>query len=186
MDTFSKKVAMLFGLPGWAVELLQVVVIVIAGVVILEIGLRAFDRFAKRTQFDLLSFRPIRTLMHWLGFILILALVLATFGIDLFTALSAVLTLVAVGFVAMWSVLSNIFCTFLILLFRPFRIGDTVEFPGEEVSGHVVELTNLYTILEAKDGAIYHVPNNLFFQKTLRKRKTVPGSNVSDTGKTIP
>jgi len=84
------------------------------------------------------------------------------------------LALVAIGFVAVWSVLSNALCSLLLVLFRPFDLDDFVEFPGEEIQGRVKDLNILYTILETADGALYQVPNNVFFQKTIKR---IPGAS---------
>jgi small-conductance mechanosensitive channel len=86
-------------------------------------------------------------------------------------AVSTILAMVGVGFVAMWSVLSNTMCTFVLILSRPFRIGDHVELVGDAASGTVVDLTFIYTTLRAEDGSLLRIPNNLFFQKIMRCRE---------------
>lgn len=89
---------------------------------------------------------------------------------------------VAVGFVAVWSVLSNLLCSILIVTFEPFAVGDDVEIiepvGGTGLRGRVVTLSLLFTTLaettdEGLTGALVQVPNNIFFQKTIRKRPTV-------------
>ena len=45
----------------------------------------------------------------------------------LWTAFTGFAAVGAVAFFAAWSVLSNIFCTFLIFTTRPFRLGDQIE-----------------------------------------------------------
>ena len=102
--------------------------------------------------------------------------------------LSAIIATIAVGFVALWSVLSNVVCAVLILTFRPFRQGDTIELlepSGPSIKdgtrfrgliGIVDEVNLMFTSLhEANDegertGYELRVPNNTFFQKTIRVR----------------
>ncbi|MFW6241937.1 MAG: mechanosensitive ion channel family protein, partial [Thermodesulfobacteriota bacterium] len=72
----------------------------------------------------------LRLALKWLLFVFGLLLALQQTGVSLnnvWTTLSAVLTLVAVGFVAVWSILSNFLCTLILLIFQPFRIGDEIE-----------------------------------------------------------
>jgi small-conductance mechanosensitive channel len=164
----SMQISSATGLPLWLVDSLQVVVLVFLGLVVLKVLLSAFDRFARRASLEPLAMRPLRTGLRWVGFAAIAGLVFGKFGMNLFVILSTVLTLVAIGFVAVWSVLSHFLCTYLIVLFRPFRVGDRVDFPGEDIGGRVVEMTNLFTILEDGRGARFHVPNNAFFQKTIK------------------
>lgn len=93
--------------------------------------------------------------------------------------LSAALVALAVGFVALWSVLSNAVCALLILSIRPFRMGDRVEIlepsdrkPG--IVGRVCDLSLMFTTLEVEDEevddqrALLRVPNSIFFQKAMR------------------
>jgi len=72
-------------------------------------------------------------------------------------------------------VLSNTLCTLMIMLFRPFGVGDEVEFTGEPVKGRVIDLNFIYTTLDADDGSVLQVPNNLFFQKVVRRRRNSAG-----------
>ncbi|WJI14158.1 mechanosensitive ion channel family protein [Pseudoxanthomonas winnipegensis] len=100
-------------------------------------------------------------------------------GTVLWTAFTGFATVGAVAFFAAWSVLSNIFCTFLIFIVRPFRLYETVELleNGEKpgIKGKVIDVNLLYTTLQeeaAGDGApatSVQVPNNWFFQRGIRR-----------------
>jgi small-conductance mechanosensitive channel len=95
--------------------------------------------------------------------------------------LSTALLAVALGFVAAWSILSNATAALLVLILRPFRIGDTVELmdpTGEPMGGNVTDMNLMFTTLtlppvegDSDDRpAVLNVPNNLFFQRVLRTR----------------
>jgi hypothetical protein len=85
--------------------------------------------------------------------------------------LAPVVGMVAIGFVAVWSVLSNALCTLIILVDRPFEVGDELEFAGEPVQGKVADLNFIYTTLRAADGSCLQIPNNLFLQKATRGQR---------------
>lgn len=88
----------------------------------------------------------------------------------LWSMVLAALSLVAIGFVAMWSILSHMLASVLIVVFRPFREGDRVEIVGDDaVLGEVTDLNPVYTTLRADDGGTLQIPNNLFFQKVLKR-----------------
>jgi small-conductance mechanosensitive channel len=121
-----------------------------------------------------------RGVARWLIGIAITLLALQQFGIPVSTvwgAVSAFAVLIAVGFVAVWSVLSNVLCSILLIVFAPFRIGDEIEIiestGGTGLRGTVIGLNVLYTALEetCDDGrhCVVQVPNNIFFQKTIRR-----------------
>jgi small-conductance mechanosensitive channel len=70
----------------------------------------------------------------------------------------------------MWSILSHMLASILIVIFRPFEVGDSVEIVGDDpVRGEVMDLNPVYTTLRAEDGGTLQVPNNLFFQKALKR-----------------
>lgn len=91
--------------------------------------------------------------------------------------LSAVLAAIAIGFFAAWSLLSNSTSALIILVYRPFRVGDEIELieptNGTRLGGRVLDLNLMFTTLEmaGEDGAppsLLHIPNNLFMQKAVR------------------
>ena len=95
--------------------------------------------------------------------------------------ISTALLTVALGFVAAWSILSNATAAVLVLILRPFRIGDTVELmdpTGAPMGGTVTDMNLMFTTLtlppEEGDSPdqpmLLNVPNNLFFQRVLRTR----------------
>ncbi|RRJ96639.1 mechanosensitive ion channel family protein [Opitutaceae bacterium TAV4] len=109
-----------------------------------------------------------------------LVLIVKALGFDIgniWTALSTVLAMVAIGFVAVWSVLSNVSCTMVIMMSRTFELGDEIEFTDPAgVRGKVVNLNFVYTTLRDEDGRLIQVPNNMFFQKIIKRRRAGDGS----------
>ncbi len=125
--------------------------------------------------------QPLVTLSYILGrwsiLILLSLLILAQLGFsisNIWTMISAILAMIAVGFIALWSVLSNMLCTLLLLIFQPFQIGDEIEIMEPTsttgLKGRVVNLNMIYTILE-QDLGLIHIPNHMFFQKSIRTFK---------------
>lgn len=153
---------------------LPVALLVILGAFLLAFLVnRALTLLAHHTRLSDEHVAPFRKISRVAIMIAALVLILNVFGFSLgglWTVLSTVLAMVAIGFVAVWSVLSNTLCTFIILLSRPFAIGDEVEFTGEQVSGRVEDMNFIYTTLRCDDGSVLQIPNNLFFQKVLRRR----------------
>lgn len=100
-------------------------------------------------------------------------------GSVLWTAFTGFAAVGAVAFFAAWSVLSNIFCSLLIFSTQPFRLGNYVEIleNGEKpgLKGRVADINLIYTTLREvgsdaeETGSVLQVPNNLFFQRTVRR-----------------
>ncbi len=118
-----------------------------------------------------------RLVVRWTVIVVALVMLLQDLGLaqGAWAVLSAALAMVAVGFFAVWSTLGNIMCTLLLLIFKPFKVGDTVELVGDGVKGRVIDLTFMFTTLREEDGALVRVPNVQFFQKNTR---CYPGDQV--------
>lgn len=160
-------------LPKLAAALPTALVIVLAAVLLNYAVRRTLLLLAHRTSLTEREVLPVHRVIKWLIVAAALVLVLGAFGINIagfWGILSTILAMVAIGFVAVWSVLSNTLCTVIIMIFRPFSVGDEIEFVGESVKGNVSDLNFVYTTLEVGDGSVMQVPNNLFFQKVIRRR----------------
>lgn len=125
--------------------------------------------------------------LRWTVGVITVLLVLQLLGVPIgsvWTVVSALLAMVAIGFVAVWSILSNISSSLLIHVLDPFEKGDEIEIieptGGNGLAGKVAEIKVMYTVLHTTDenGQRYvvHVPNNTFFQKTVKKKVSAPGS----------
>ena len=135
---------------------------------------RALLTLARRTHLTDSDVLPFRRILRWVTRLLATILILSVFGFEiggLWAVLSTILGLVAIGFVAVWSLISHTSATMLILFLHPFQMGDDLEFPGEPVKGRAVDLNFFFTTLVDPAGPLYQIPNNLFFQKTLKRRK---------------
>jgi small-conductance mechanosensitive channel len=98
-------------------------------------------------------------------------LILSLWGVSvsgLWTLLVSAAAVIGVGFLAVWTMISNITASFFITVWRPFHLGHTVELLPENLKGRVVDRNMMYTIIREEGGALLHVPNNFFFQKIFR------------------
>lgn len=171
----------------WAVDWLsllvpgtQILIIALAAWLLQRLLARGLTSLAGRYQMPPSMLLPLRGAIRWLVIGSALLMILERFGVSasvLWTALTGFLAVAALAFFAIWSVLSNIFCAALIFTVGPFRLGDSVEVmesadkPG--VRGRVVTINVFYTTLEdlseGNEGALLQIPNNLFFQKVVRR-----------------
>lgn len=135
---------------------------------------RALLLVARRTNLSALDVLPVRQVLQWVTRLIAAILILSVFGFEIggiWAVLSTILGLVAIGFVAVWSLISHTTATVLILFLRPFQMGDDLEFPGEPVNGRAVDINFFFTTLVDHEGTYHQIPNNLFFQKVLKRRR---------------
>ena len=174
-------------LPEWAQDWLEIIVpggqialILVAAWLLQNLLGRLLTRAGRHYQIPLELQMPIHGLMRWTIVAATLLLVLERLGVSatvLWTGFTGFATVGAVAFFAAWSVLSNLFCAFLIFTVGPFRLGDTIELldtaekPGAK--GRVVDINLLYTTLEdatrGQTGVLLQIPNALIFQRVLRR-----------------
>ena len=93
-------------------------------------------------------------------------------------SLLGVAAMFAIGFIAVWNVLSNFLWSLLLIIFRPFEIEDDIEITenirGGSLRGKVLEFNVMFTSLLEKvdaDEIVTNIPNNIFLQKEQLKQK---------------
>lgn len=139
-------------------------------------------QFAQWARLPRLALTPARLIVRYSILVAAALLILGRWGFQIngiVAMIGTVLGLVAIGFVAMWSVLSNFLCTLVLVMMKPFSIGDEIELPATNVRGRVTDMTMVFTTLESSPGETVMVPNNTFFQ-TIFKRRI--GAVTSDLG----
>ncbi|GEA59243.1 mechanosensitive ion channel family protein [Vibrio comitans] len=84
--------------------------------------------------------------------------------------ISSVFTVIGVGFIAQWSILSNVTASFLIFFVFPYRIGDyIVVADGDGIEGTLLEIKIFHTLIRHPNGNIITYPNTLLLQKCVTK-----------------
>ncbi len=156
---------------------------IIVGAIILRlVAARVLYLLAASTSLTREMVMPFVRLVRVAINVLALVLILGVFGFNLgglWAMFATVLGMIAIGFVAVWSLLSNTSATLLILILRPFQVGDDIELAGDPVKGRVIDLNFFYTTLLDEDGRLCQIPNNLFFQKTLKRRCNEPSVSLA-------
>ena len=152
-------------------------------------------KFAEWAGLPRLAFAPVRLILRYAILLVALALILSLWGFQIGTILAligSVLGLVAIGFVAVWSVLSNFLCTFVLVVFKPFSVGDELELPADTVKGRVADLSLIFTTLQVSGNETVVIPNNTFFQKVFKRRLGTRTTGLGEqlrqhhTGETTP
>ncbi len=137
---------------------------------------RLCNRYGWPAEFAI-GVRRVLTVLIYATAVMLALSRLGVSGSVLWTALTGFTAVAAIAFFAAWSVLSNLFCSLLILATRPFRVHDHLEIleNGEKpgLRGRVIDINLLYTTLleERPDqgDTVLQVPNSQFFQRVTRR-----------------
>lgn len=100
----------------------------------------------------------LRRVLQWLAILIIMAVVFAQFGIEV-GIIAGLLVLAGgtiIGFAAM-NTLGNAIAGIIIMVSRPFRIGDRVCFNGQFADVVAVDL--IYTKMKTLDNVLVSIPN---------------------------
>lgn len=150
----------------WGIKLLQAIVVLLISLKIISAIKKWLKKSPKLDKMDP-GFRTFLTSFVTIGLYAVLVIVMATLlGIPA-TSLITILASagVAVG-LALQGALSNFAGGLMLLLFRPFKVGDYIEASGEE--GTVAEITVVYTVLLTTDNKRITIPNGSLTNAVVR------------------
>lgn len=152
-------------------RLIATAVIIVLGPIIQWVLKISIHRIAEGNQLKASRARLVSKIIRttWLMFVGLV--LISIWGLDVknvWLFVTGIAGMVAIGFFAIWSLLSNIVAGFFLFLFHPFRIDDEILILPEGIQGIVVDITTAFVVLRAEDGSHIHVPNNLCFQKFIK------------------
>ena len=155
MEDFMKNVISIATSSGS--QILLALLVSVVGLLIIKFLIKLANRYLGKTKLDPQAVRIILLIAKILLYLVLLIAVIEILGVPMtsITALVASCGL-AVG-LAFQGALSNLAGGFLILIFRPFKIGDYIEATGTE--GVVKGMNIFYTRLATLDNRIVFVPN---------------------------
>jgi small conductance mechanosensitive channel len=164
METVLEKLtefATIYGL-----KVMGAIIILIIGRIVAGICRKAVRKILTRTKTDdsIVSFAG--SLVYVLVIVFVIIAVLQKFGVET-ASLVAVLgaATFAIGF-ALQGSLSNFAAGVMILLFRPYSVGDFIDAAG--VAGSVREIKLFTTVLASPDNIKIIVPNSKIFGDTIK------------------
>ena len=161
----------------WVRSILPSVITIAVALLVYYVVRRSTRALARHGQITAVMALLMRRTARWFLIGSTTLIVLQQTGIfaQAWALLSAVFAALAVAFVASWSVLNNATCAMILLIYRPFRVGDEIELLEPDgkvgVAGRVVDLNLLYTTVHEASNAVVRVPNQVFVQKYSRVRR---------------
>lgn len=159
------------------ISLVAIFVIILVNILIKSLIKRKVEnKEAKEKRANL-----IRKIINYSSLIIIILSLISIWGFNLdniWIYITSVLTLIAIGFIAVWSILSNLLAGVLLFFTGTVKIGDKITIitdkilPIQEtISGKVRHISTLFVELQDEESNIIYVPNNLFFQRIIKKSK---------------
>lgn len=164
MNNVADQVAVF--ITTYGIKIIGAIIILILGRIAAGIGRKIVRRFLEKAKTDPAIIGFVGGLTYFLILTFAVLAALAKFGIQ--TA-SFIAILGAAGFAigfALQGSLSNFAAGLLILVLRPFRVGDYID--GAGVAGTVKEVQLFTTVLATPDNVKIIVPNSKLFGDTIK------------------
>ncbi len=134
------------------------------------IAKRAIRRFGRISSINMNSRKVIFYLSNLFFYGLAFAGITLIWGVDLqeFSVfISSFLAIVGIGFVAQWSILSNLTASVILFFSHPLRLGDRIQVLDKDFdwTGVVEDISGFYLFMRTDDGRKISIPTNLVIQK---------------------
>ena len=148
--------------------ILPVIITIVVATIVERILSSMVSRYRKKKELSITHSHLIKLVIRWSILVILVIVIASIFGVgisNLWATFAGILAMVIIGFFATWSLLSNVLATIIILIARPFVIGDKVTILSENLSGEVIDINILYSKLKTSEGDIITVPNVTFLTK---------------------
>jgi len=148
--------------------ILPVIITIVVAIIVERILVSIISRYGKKRALSKSHSHLIKLIIRGSILVIVIIVVASIFGVgigNLWATIAGILAMVIIGFFAVWSLLSNVLATGIILIARPFVIGDKVTILPENISGEAVDINILYSKLKTNEGDIITVPNITFLTK---------------------
>ena len=146
---------------------------------------RAIRRFGKTSSINMTSRKIIFYLSNLIFYGLAIIVITLIWGVNLqeFSVfISSILAILGIGFVAQWSILSNLTASVILFFSHPLRLGDRVRVLDKDFdwTGEVEDISGFYLFMRTDDGRKITIPTNLVIQKGIEILKKEELDNNSD------
>lgn len=145
--------SIIHGIP----TIILAIVVLLLGLIICKLVLKVLSKGLDRTRLDLTVNNFVKQCCKIVLYVLLVTIVLSVLGIPATSIITVIGTAgVAIG-LALQDSLSNVAGGIMLLINKPFKIGDYIMVSG--VSGTVKQITILYTRLDSDSNQAIFIPN---------------------------
>jgi len=160
----------------WGTQIIMALLIFVIGKMVVGIVGNAMNKVMQKAKLDPILISFLTGILRNVLLLLVIVFALSQLGLDT-TSLVALLGAagLAVG-LALKDSLSHFAAGVMLILFRPFKVGDFVEVDG--VMGSVEQITILSTRLKSGDNKVITVPNANVFGNTMTNFSEQPTRRI--------
>ncbi|MER3317472.1 MAG: mechanosensitive ion channel [Allomuricauda sp.] len=151
-------------------EILFTIILLAVIIALNSLSKRGIRRFGKISSIDMNSRKIIFYLSNLLFYLVAFIGISLIWGVnlkDFSVFISSILAILGVGFVAQWSILSNLTASVILFFNHPLRLGDRIRVMDKDFdwTGKVEDISGFYLFMRTDDGKQITIPTNLVIQK---------------------
>jgi small conductance mechanosensitive channel len=145
------------------ISIISTVVVVILYYIIKK----QINRLIRKESIEEATGKNIKKLLQLLSYVIIISIVTVQFAsvLTVFTGLITASAATVIGFAAM-NTLGNLIAGIIVIVSRPFRVGDRILF--KDKISDVVDINLIYTVLEDIDGVKISIPNQKLLKEEIQ------------------
>lgn len=177
MDVFMDK---LIGFcTSGGIKILIAILIYIVGKFVINKLMKLFDKMKAITSMDETARNYIRAIVKAVLYVVLLVAIIGELGVPMASVIAVIASCgVAVG-MALQGSLGNLAGGLMLMIFRPFSVGDYVSAGGEE--GVVKSINTFYTVLNTVDNKEVSIPNGTLMNSNISNFSSEPLRRVDLT-----
>jgi small conductance mechanosensitive channel len=177
MDVFMDK---LIGFcTSGGIKILIAILIYIVGKFVINKLMKLFDKMKAITSMDETARNYIRAIVKAVLYVVLLVAIIGELGVPMASVIAVIASCgVAVG-MALQGSLGNLAGGLMLMIFRPFSVGDYVSAGGEE--GTVKSINTFYTVLNTIDNKEVSIPNGALMNSNISNFSSEPLRRVDLT-----
>lgn len=172
---------MWFPLIYFLTVIVPAIIVVVVAVILDQILESKISSYGERKKLPQSHTHAIKLITRWIIVIAGILIVAGIFGISigrLWLVISTVAAMIIIGFIAVWSILSNILAALVLMIWRPFQIGDKISIPPENIRGRVKETNLFFTKIVTEEGSVINITNSNLIGKII---EVYPADSQSET-----
>ena len=155
MEKIMEKLQEMLG--GTAGNIVGAIILLIVGMIVIRLVMKGLRKLKSFEKLDQTTTRFILNFIKWLLYVMLIIAVIGMLGVPMAEVIAVLASAgVAVG-LALQGALSNLAGGILLMILRPFKVGDYVEAGG--ASGFVQSINLFYTVVLTIDNKRVTVPN---------------------------
>lgn len=153
-------------LVTYSFQILGAIIILIVGIIVARWLSKLSVKLCEKNNMDVVLTKFLGSAVKIIVFIFVLIIALGKFGISIAPFIAAIGALAFGASFALQGPLSNYGAGLIIIMTRPFTIGNTITI--KEFSGVVEDITLSYTTLSTEDGERITIPNKHIVGEVLK------------------